>query len=564
MCYMQNRFKALISACVMSLIATTGWSQTLTWLGTLGGDESEARSVSADGKVVVGEARNAAGQWCAFRWTASRGMRELGTLPGGTRSVPRAVSADGKVVVGWSFRANGWRAFRWTAAGGMQDLGTLGGQNSEANSVSADGSVVVGYAENAAGQARAFRWTASGGMRDLGTLPSGGNSMAYGVSADGSVVVGSAYNAVGLRAFRWTAAGGMQNLGTLGGSHSQADSVSADGKVVVGEANNAAGQRLAFRWTASKGMQYLGTLGGVSSIARSANADGSIVVGCAFDGAFRLCAFRWTATGGMKDLNQIYLLPSGSRLEDAFAISPDGRYIVGRGYNATTGRREAFLLDTRPSRTRYKRTYHVSPSSLHTVLITEYMCTLSNTHLINAIHQNKATSNDAPTAMQNCAPTISDAPTLQPPPSIVEHGSTLYKTPSMTTPNDLFYHTILYHNLYRWIPIQYLRQHNKCLLRVWFIRRRGSYPKHIFCGFTMGCRLRFFILLSASHLRVHLSGRYTLTFTARCLGASLPVHPRPAYQHIMSLVIFPPHLDAPPFRWRIYRSSFFRRVCALR
>jgi hypothetical protein len=30
----------------------------------------------------------------------------------------------------------------------------------------------------------------------------------------------------------------------------------------------------------------------------------------------------------------------------AYAISPDGRYIVGRGYNAATGRTEAFLLDT--------------------------------------------------------------------------------------------------------------------------------------------------------------------------------------------------------------------------
>jgi hypothetical protein len=38
MCYTQNRFKALLSACVMSLIATAGWSQSLTWLGTLGGD----------------------------------------------------------------------------------------------------------------------------------------------------------------------------------------------------------------------------------------------------------------------------------------------------------------------------------------------------------------------------------------------------------------------------------------------------------------------------------------------------------------------------------------------
>jgi probable HAF family extracellular repeat protein len=55
------------------------------------------------------------------------------------------VSADGSVVVGRSYNAAGqWRAFRWTASGGMQDLGTLGGSESEAYGVSADGSVVVG------------------------------------------------------------------------------------------------------------------------------------------------------------------------------------------------------------------------------------------------------------------------------------------------------------------------------------------------------------------------------------------------------------------------------------
>jgi probable HAF family extracellular repeat protein len=51
-------------------------------LGTLGGSESEALGVSADGSVVVGDARNAEGRWRAFRWTASGGMRDLGTLGG--------------------------------------------------------------------------------------------------------------------------------------------------------------------------------------------------------------------------------------------------------------------------------------------------------------------------------------------------------------------------------------------------------------------------------------------------------------------------------------------------
>jgi probable HAF family extracellular repeat protein len=328
----------------------TGVEERLTWLGTLGGGGSAATGVSADGSVVVGVAYNAAWQRRAFRWTAARGMQDLGTL-GGSWSVAWGVSADGSVVVGEAGNAAGQeRAFRWTAAGGMQDLGTLGGDYSWALGVSADGSVVVGWAENAAGQKRAFRWTAAGGMRSLGTLPGSDQSWATGVSADGSLVVGWAYNAEGQeRAFRWTAVEGMQDLGTLGGDGG-AWGVSADGSVVVGGAENAAGKVRAFRWTAARGMQDLGTLpGSDQSWAFGVSAGGSVVVGYAYNAEGQERAFRWTAAGGMEDLNITYahLLTDGSVLYRAKAISPDGRYIVGQGYNAATGRLEAFLLDTR-------------------------------------------------------------------------------------------------------------------------------------------------------------------------------------------------------------------------
>jgi probable HAF family extracellular repeat protein len=96
-------------------------------------------------------------------------------------------------------------------------------------------------------------------------------------------------------------------------------------------------------------MQNLGTLGGDGGWANAVSADGSVVVGWAYNAAGQKRAFRWTAAGGMEDLNTTYanLLTNGSVLYSANAISPDGRYIVGWGYNAATRRFEAFLLDTR-------------------------------------------------------------------------------------------------------------------------------------------------------------------------------------------------------------------------
>jgi probable HAF family extracellular repeat protein len=114
--------------------------------------------------------------------------------------------------------------------------------------------------------------------------------------------------------------------------------VSADGAVVVGgaEQRRRAGVPFAGRMVSCKTSARWAA---IESWAYGVSADGSVVVGWADNAAGQRRAFRWTASGGMEDLNTTYasLLTNGSVLW-ARAISPDGRYIVGWGYNAATGR----------------------------------------------------------------------------------------------------------------------------------------------------------------------------------------------------------------------------------
>jgi probable HAF family extracellular repeat protein len=131
-------------------------------------------------------------------------MVDLGTL-GGMNSYAKGLSADGSVVVGEARIAGdaSYHGFRWTSGGGMVDLGTLGGTLSSAVGVSGDGSVVVGRATIAGDMvSRAFRWTQANGMQSVEgwlraagvAVPTDNTASASATSSDGSVVVGSLAN----------------------------------------------------------------------------------------------------------------------------------------------------------------------------------------------------------------------------------------------------------------------------------------------------------------------------------------------------------------------------------
>jgi probable HAF family extracellular repeat protein len=343
-----------IAACLM--LASSPFGPSFQGLGDLpgGADRSVARSVSDDGKVVVGNAYSAAG-YEAFRWT-SGGMIGLGDLPGaGVASGAGACSADGLVLVGSGSKSTSFNAIRWTFGDGMVELGSLpgGGADSSARAISDDGSVIAGWADSApASGVEAFRWTSGSGMVGLGNL---GHAVTYSsaedMSADGSVIVGQSWSASGREGFLWTSGGGMVGLGDLPGEafSSEAHGVSADGLTVVGSSRSASGTE-AFRWN-SGSMTGLGDLPGGSfdSEARATSGDGSIIVGTS-ETDLGNEAFIWDSVNGMRNLETVLndqgVNTAGWQLEIAHDITPDGRFVVGEGRTPPSAiGTQAFLVD---------------------------------------------------------------------------------------------------------------------------------------------------------------------------------------------------------------------------
>lgn len=321
-------------------VVSSASAQSLTWLGTLGGARSDVYGISADGCTVVGSSRDAQGTTRAFYWTRTGGMQPLESFSTTTYSEARGVSADGSVIVGWVTQGQGDRAFRWTREAGLQFLTDA---NSRAYGVSADGNAVAGWAQLQGGS-QAFRWTP-----ELGLQLISGTTQAWAISADGRTVVGRMPSAGGAQAFRWNEAYGLQPLGVpQNGLQSYAYAVSADGKVVVGAWMPLGVTRVrAFRWSEEHGLHLITPDNEWLSDARGVSADGNRVVGIAAYYAHGR-AFCWTPETGVENMNERYahLLPEGSHLVNAYAISLDGRYLAGVGHNWYTMRYEAYLLDT--------------------------------------------------------------------------------------------------------------------------------------------------------------------------------------------------------------------------
>jgi hypothetical protein len=119
------------------------------------GGNMDAVYISRDGKTIVGSAVDSQGIRNAAIWQGGKNWRLLGGVPGGEASGTadgvngvlsngKGVSSNGLVIVGDAYLPDGkFVAFRWDASKGMVNLGSLFGR-SQAFGISADGNTIIG------------------------------------------------------------------------------------------------------------------------------------------------------------------------------------------------------------------------------------------------------------------------------------------------------------------------------------------------------------------------------------------------------------------------------------
>ena len=309
----------------------------LEWIGEIStfSYDSTAYGISADGRVVFGEASEGSGNQ-AFRWTRDEGITNLGRIPPSGYSGAKAASTDGSTIVGYNSAAP---ALHWKEGVGLGVSGLR-----IAHAVSGDGSIVGGSDVNF----DAALWSKASGVVPLPRRTDSESASVRGISTDGSVVVGIEFReGVGQEAILWDSNGNLLPLGFLpGGDSSAARAVSGDGAVVVGHSNSDVGTQ-AFRWTVAGGMVGLGGLPGedLLSVAEDVSNDGSVIVGQSKFGDGR-AAVVWTAEIGMVRLQDLLeshgvTVREGWTLRDAVGISADGRTIVGEAVGPVFGKIES-------------------------------------------------------------------------------------------------------------------------------------------------------------------------------------------------------------------------------
>jgi uncharacterized membrane protein len=336
---------------------------SLIWIG-----DGTVTDLSANGHVAVGLTNNSLD---VFRWTAAGGLEDIGgsTLHLGIGAGDPHLDADGShicatiaasdstsITLGLWNRADGWQDLPVPETGIVVD-NNLG----SAWNISGDGSTVVGLFWVPPARAHGTTWSSAAGPIDLGSQ--GGDSRANAASHDGSVVVGwSADTTTGTwQPTVWE--GGVMTVLQDSGPITELKWVSPDGDILAGQYENpATGLAEAALYFRDAGAPLgwspvsLGVLPNTSSedgrsMILDATADASMVIGLNYFSNFSRTDFVWTVDLGMMTISDFMAqagatFPTTYRIEGLTAVSDDGRYLAGYGYDLyVPGVRTSFIVD---------------------------------------------------------------------------------------------------------------------------------------------------------------------------------------------------------------------------
>lgn len=235
-------------------------------LGTLGGAFSYAADING-ADVVVGWSETAAGGTHAFRWTAAKGMVDLGTLPGHTMSRAVAIlDGDAAAILGMSGVDGRWTPVSWSASGSVRPLPITMFPNSTMTlpaDFNSRGDVV---GSDAGALQHAWIWSQTDGKHDLSANVEGGSNEgnASAITESGLVVLTARASTCKTgtscwRSYVWSKASGYRALGTLdnGPDGSVTGLGLNESGSVVGWASSGTVTTTPYSWTPGKGFTRL-------------------------------------------------------------------------------------------------------------------------------------------------------------------------------------------------------------------------------------------------------------------------------------------------------------------
>lgn len=305
---------AVVIGAAAVIPVSRAYGASITYISTAG---QYPLDVSNDGSILF----SSYGSLPGGVWNPNSGWRFFRGLDLWSAAWPRRFSPSGEMACGFV----GSHAFVWDPAG--KPLLVVPNSRLDPVAVADDGTFVSRYA---------------GGGSPLVQRPNGMREFlpyllaVHDMSADASAFVG--WGVVSGEAVTILLRdGNPEFIPRLQGGLAIPYSISADGTTAVGFAQvpwigaDGGYQYQPFRYRDGRTI-HLGSLG-FGGVAQHVSADGSVVVGesrSRRDGEFH--AFLWTERTGMLDMNEVFsdILEPGVILNTALAISPNGRYIVGR------------------------------------------------------------------------------------------------------------------------------------------------------------------------------------------------------------------------------------------